>query len=509
VVPDRLVVLAPILIAVAAAGCGPHPAPSPPAAKPRWWQKATPSAEVPVATAAAPTPPPAKSPVVGGSISAEQREIAARILERAVADRGAYEKLRHLTDRIGHRLAGSPQLDQAIAWAADAMKKDGHEVRTEKVMVPHWVRGFEAGELIAPVKRPLNLLGLGNTIATPKGGITARVVVVKNLKELEDKNVKGAIVLVDGIMAPWTPEGGSGYGPLAEVRYRGGMEIAKRGGVAMLIRSLTAHSLQTPHTGGTAALPGVKTVPAAALSIEDAALVARLAEQGDVTIKLTLSGKMLPDAPSANVIGELRGRDKPDEVVLIGAHIDSWDVGQGAHDDGAGCVKMMQAITILRQLGLQPRRTIRVVLFTNEENGLRGGRGYAEAHKAELGKHIVAMESDSGGFAPLGFRLEVPGDDQARRERVRARVQAIASLLAPVGATRIVDGEAGADVGPMIKGGGVIGLGVDVEPATYFDYHHTHADTLDKVVPEDLARNVGAVAVMAYLIADLPVRLDE
>jgi carboxypeptidase Q len=508
VVPARAAVLASILLTFAAVACGSSPPPARQIAKPRWWQKATPAADVPVAAAAAPTPVPETTPDPGAALSAEQREVAAKILERAVADRGAYQKLQYLTDRIGARLAGSPQLDQAIAWAVEAMKKDGHDVRTEKVMVPYWVRGFEAGELVAPVKRPLHLIGLGNTPATPKGGITARVVVIDDLKQLDDKNVKGAIVLVNKAMPPWTAEGGSGYGPVAEIRFRGPMEIAKRGGVAMLIRSLTAHSLATPHTGATGALPNVKTVPSAAVTVEDAALIARLAEQGEVSVKLTLSGKFLPDVPSANVIGELRGREKPDEVIVIGGHLDSWDVGQGAHDDGAGCVMMMQAITVLRQLELQPRRTIRVVLFTNEENGLRGGRGYAEQHQAELGKHVVALESDSGGFAPLGFRLEVPGDE-ARRARVRGRVQAIASLLAPVGATRIVDGEAGADVSAMIKAGNIVGLGLDVEPSKYFDYHHTHADTLDKVVPEDLARNVGAVAVMAYLIADLPVRLDE
>jgi carboxypeptidase Q len=213
---------------------------------------------------------------------------------------------------------------------------------------------------------------------------------------------------------------------------------------------------------------------------------------------------MLPDAPSANVIGELRGREHPEEVVVIGGHIDSWDVGQGAHDDGAGAVTMMQALTTLRRLGLTPRRTIRVVLFTNEENGLRGGRGYAKDHAAELPSTVLAVESDSGGFAPRGFSVHAPRPELA--DRIQARVTELAALLRPF-AIRVTPGFGGADIGPMGQGGVTL-VGLETDGRTYFDIHHTEADTLDKVDPQALADDVAAAAALAYVVADMPERLD-
>jgi carboxypeptidase Q len=233
-------------------------------------------------------------------------------------------------------------------------------------------------------------------------------------------------------------------------------------------------------------------------------MIARLAAQGPVAIHMRSDDQLLPDVESANVIGELRGKDKPDEIVVIGAHIDSWDVGQGAHDDGAGCVTMMQALTTLRRLGLQPRRTIRVVLFTNEENGLRGGKTYAKDHAAELPSTVLAIESDSGGFAPRGFSVQ--GKPETT-ERIRARITDIAQLLRPLGAARIKEGHGGADIGPMGLAG-VPEAGLDTDGRTYFDIHHTEADTLDKVDPAALADDVAAVAVLAFIAADLPDRLD-
>ena len=260
----------------------------------------------------------------------------------------------------------------------------------------------------------------------------------------------------------------------------------------------------------------VPKIPAASVTLEDAEWLARLDASGQaVSVHLVLSGETLPEVPSGNVIGELRGREKPDEIVVIGAHIDSWDVGQGANDDGAGVVMMMQALTTLRKLGLTPRRTIRVVLFTNEENGLHGGKTYALAHAAELPKHVLALESDSGGFAPLGFSVDVQGppsatkaDVAARKQRMLQRVRELSSLLTPLHADHIVDEEAGADVSSSIAAG-VPGLGLRVDGRTYFDYHHTDADTFDKVDPQTLADDVAAVAVIAYVVADLPMRLDD
>lgn len=479
----------------------------------------TPRSSTPAPGAPAPAPPVAEAPAAPATPLADAyREPAARIIEAARAQRAAYDRLAYLTDRIGARLSGSVALERAIAWAAQAMRDDGHDVRLEKVMVPHWVRGEESARLVAPVEDDLPVLGLGGTVATPKGGVTAPVVVVSSWEELEAKRdqLDGKIVLYDVALPDWSEEHGSGYGTVVTYRWKGAAEAARRGAVAVLMRSVTARSLRTPHTGSMGYEDGVRKIPAAAITLEDAARIRRLVDAGEeVTVNLVLSGKQLPDAESANVIGELRGRELPDEVVVIGAHIDSWDVGTGAHDDGAGCVAVMQALTVLRQLGLQPRRTIRVVLYTNEENGLRGARAYAEAHAAELDRHVMALEMDMGGFAPWGFEVDdgidaraQPDADRSRRDRMVARVADIASLLEPIGATRAKAGHAGADVGPIVKQG-VPGLGVMVDNRSYFDLHHTAADTLDKIDPAHIADNVAAIAVIAYVVADMPGRLDD
>jgi carboxypeptidase Q len=436
------------------------------------------------------------------------RETAAAIVAAARGDNGAYAKLAYLTDRIGNRLSGSTGLEAAVAWTAAEMTRDGHQVHTEKVMVPHWRRGAERGEIVSPQRRSLHLIGLGGTVPTPKGGITAKVVVVTSWDDLQAKaaQVKGAIVLYDVAMPPYSEEKGSGYGQVVPYRGGGASQAAKLGAVAVLVRSVTAVSLSTPHTGALRYVDGVAKLPAAAITIEDATLISRLAASGiEVKVRLSLESAQLPDAVSANVIGELRGRELPDEVVVLAAHLDSWDVGQGAHDDGTGCVIMMQALTTLRRLGLTPRRTIRVVLFTNEENGVRGARAYAEAHRAEGAKHVLALESDSGGFAPRGFEVDVK--DEVARRRVLERVGAIASLLAGFGAARVREGHGGTDIEPLQQYG-VPTLGLSVDGRTYFDIHHTEADTLDKVDPRQLADNVAAVAVLAYLAADWPTRLD-
>lgn len=433
-------------------------------------------------------------------------ETAAKIIAAARADRGAYAKLAHLTDRIGHRISGSAALDRAVAWAAQAMKDDGHEVRTEPVAVPHWVRGAEQAQLTSPIERPLTVLGLGGTVPTPKGGLIAPVVVVRSWDELEQQadRVKSAIVLYDVAMPAWSEDKGSGYGDTAQFRSRGPSRAAKLGAAGVLMRSVTARSLRTPHTGALQYDPAQPKIPAAAVTVEDSLLIARLAAEGPVTVRMQLESKQLPDAQSANVIGELRGRERPDEIVLIGAHLDSWDVGQGAHDDGAGCVQMMQAITVLRRLGLQPRRTIRVVLFTNEENGLRGGRAYAKDHAAELDKTVLALEADSGGFPPRGFSVETKPEVSPRTV---ARLAQIAALVGPLGPLRVTAGHGGADISPLVPAG-VPTVGLVTDGRLYFDYHHTEADTLDKVDPAHLADNVAVIAVLAYVAADLPDRVD-
>jgi len=459
-----------------------------------------------VAPARSEPEPPRPEPDKPPSFVAPYRATAKKIIEAALADRGAWNKLQYLTDRIGHRLSGSRALERAVTWAAAAMKKDGHVVQLQKVMVPHWVRGAEQASILAPVKRPMNILALGGSVGTPRRGIRAEVVVVTSFKDLAAKKnqIKGKLVLYNVPMPKFDPKTGPGYGKTVAYRWAGPSAAAAHGAVGVLMRSVTAYSLGTPHTGTLGYKKGVKKIPAAAVTVEDAELIARLAKKGPVKVYLRLGARMLPDKPSANVIADLRGREKPDEIVLIGGHLDSWDVGQGAQDDGVGCVMVMQAITLLKQLGLAPRRTIRVVLFTNEENGGRGSAAYYAKHAADVSKYVAAMEADTGSFTPFGFRIRVA--DKAKSEQAVARVAEILSLLKPIGATRALAGFGGADISHFTKAG-VLGLGLDMDISTYFNYHHTRADTLDKVDPKLLVRNLATVAVTAYILAEMRGRI--
>jgi carboxypeptidase Q len=427
----------------------------------------------------------------------EYRERAGRIIGAALTSDVAYKRLAWLTDRIGNRLSGSESLTRAIEWAVSEMKRDRLDnVRAEKVMVPHWVRGEESLELIQPVGRKLSMLGLGNSVGTPPEGVTAEAVVVRSFDELEalGERVRGKIVVYN---VPFTTYGQT-------VAYRGGgpSRAAKYGAVAVVVRSVTPVSLQTPHTGSLRYSDDQPKIPAAAVTIEGAELLQRMQERGEhPVLRLKMEAHFLPDAESANVVAELKGREKPDEVVVVGGHIDSWDVGQGAHDDGGGCIVSWEAVRLLKELGLRPRRTIRVVLFTNEENGVRGGNGYAAAHKAEMANHVLAIESDIGVFRPTGFGLSEKASPQARADFVE-----IAKLLSNIRADHIdPDGE-GTDISPMMKEG-VTGASLNVDFSHYFDIHHTQADTFDKVNPQELAACVAAMAVMAYVVADMPERL--
>jgi carboxypeptidase Q len=464
----------------------------------------------PTATTSASSAPSASqaSAAAVGPIQKAYTAKAERIIASATKSRAAYDDLAFLSGRIGHRLSGSESLDRAIEWAVGVLKRDGHEnVHTEKVKVPHWVRGSESASTTLPEKRALVILGLGGTIATPKGGVEADVMMVRSFEELEKRaaEAKDKIVLFDVPMATYSDEKGAGYGDVAKYRAKGPVAAAKLGAKAVLVRSLTAHSLRTPHTGGTNYEDGVTKIPAAAVTTEDASHLSRLLASGErVRVRLELSGKTLPDADSANVVADLKGSEKPEEMVIIGAHIDSWDVGEGAHDDGAGCVMVMQALTELRKLSMAPRRTIRVVLFTNEENGIKGALAYGEAHKAELPKIVAAFESDIGGFAPIGFNVEAPKE---RADAIIARTKDLVELLRPLGAVRVQPGFSGADLIPLVKGG-VTGFGLVTDHRTYFDIHHTPADTFDKVDPDALAKNVAATAVLAYVVADMPDRID-
>jgi len=435
--------------------------------------------------------------------AAAYRETANRIVSASLNGDGAWQKVSALTDQIGARISGSAELDRAIVWARDTFAKDGQEnVHLEPAHVPHWVRGAESAEIVAPFPRKLAVLALGGSVGTPPGGITAEVAVVSSFEELASLGVgvKGKIVLFNHPMLA-TGNAGRGYGEALPFRVTGADRAAPLGAVAVLVRSLTARSLGAPHTGWMK-YAGATKIPAAALSVEDAALIARQTAHGQtVKVHLVLGAQMLPEVTSANVVAEIRGRERPDEIVLIGAHLDSWDVGQGAQDDGSGCAMVMESLATLRRMGLTPRRTVRAVLFTGEEEGRRGAKQYAAAHRAELSHIVAAFECDAGIGTPLGFVTDgVPAwSDEAR---------SLAALLTPLGAGAIIPAFPGEDIDEL-KIGGVPRLGLAVDIDHYFDIHHSVADTLDKIDPNNLARGVAALATMAFVLADRPERWVE
>ncbi len=426
------------------------------------------------------------------------REPASRIIGSALANTLAWDRLAELADSYGPRLSGSPQLENAILWALDRMKKDGLEnVHAEKVMVPHWVRGHESAEVVRPVSLQMSMLGLGGSVGTEEEGIEAETLVVRSFAELEaaGERARGKIVVYN---VPY-----EGYGRTVQYRASGASRAAKLGARAVLVRSVGLPGLRTPHTGALSYSERDPKIPAAAISLEDAEMLQRIQDRGQTAVvRLRMGARFLEDAESANVVGELRGREKPDEVVVLGGHFDSWDVGTGAVDDGGGCLVTWTALKVLKDLNLRPRRTIRVVLFTNEENGMRGGNAYRDAHKDELANHVMMLESDSGAFRPLGFGLS--GNDAAR-----AVVREIAGLLAALGASKVEDGGGGADISPSVRAGRIPSMSLEVDGSRYFLYHHTPADTVDKLDPMDLALGVAAVGVMSYVIADMPGRLGQ
>ena len=418
-----------------------------------------------------------------------------RLIDAATKDSAAWNRIAELTDTFGNRLSGSDALERAIDWTLEKMRTDGLEnVRGEPVMVPHWVRGEESAELVTPRRKPMPMLGLGGSIGTPAGGITAPVLVVTSFDDLQKHaaDARGKIVLFD---VPFTS-----YGQTVAYRATGAAAASRVGAVAMLLRSVASFSMNTPHTGGMRRDTTVAAIPAAAITVEDAMLLHRMQDRGVTpSVHLTMNARTLPDAPSRNVVAELRGRELPDEVVVIGGHIDSWDVGQGAMDDAGGVVAAWEAVRLMKQLGLRPRRTVRVVGWTNEENGTRGGIGYRNAH--DPAQHVFALESDNGVFRPYG--IAAVGTDSAL-----AMLRRIAPLLARIGADSVVRGDGEADIGPLLAAG-VPGAGLHVDGTRYFWYHHTNADTPDKLDPADVARCVATMAVYAYVLAEMPERLPR
>ncbi|HTS65573.1 MAG TPA: M20/M25/M40 family metallo-hydrolase [Candidatus Acidoferrales bacterium] len=424
------------------------------------------------------------------------RQTADRLIDAALADSEGYNRLAYLCYRIGPRLSGSPGLEKAIAWSVEQMKAAGlSNVRTIPAKVPHWERGRESATMVAPYEKPLHMLGLGMSIGTASGGITADVVTVNtfdDLAKLGREKIQGKIVLYN--------EEYRGYGPTRVYRSSGASRAAAYGAVAALVRSATPLAMQIPHTGEMNYDESQPKIPAAAVSPEDAMMMAWLTAGGvPVKVHLEMQARSLPDADSADVIGEIPGREHPEEVVVMGGHIDSWDVGQGAQDDGASIVACLQAVALMKKLGLQPRRTIRVAFWVNEENGGRGGAAYREFVGTQIKNQAAAIEMDGGAEAPRGFGASV---DAASMDLL----QQIGKLLDRVNAGEITAGGGGSDIGPLMRDG-VPGLGERTVGTHYFDWHHTEADTLDKVNPEDFRKNVAALAVMGYVLADMPGRL--
>ncbi len=423
------------------------------------------------------------------------RDPSARLIGEAMSNHFAWERLALLGDTFGHRLSGSRSLEDAIQWVAAEMKNDGLEnVHTEPVKVPHWVRGQESAEIISPRARPLVMLGLGNSVGTPVSGVEGDVLVVRSFEELDaaGPRAKGRIVLFNALF--------TNYGETVQYRSTGPSRAAALGAVASLVRSVGPAGLRLPHTGALRYADGTPQIPAAAISTEDADFLQRMQDRGTtVRVRLKMDAKFLPEADSFNVVGEIRGREKPDEVVVVGGHIDSWDVGTGSTDDGGGCVVTWEALRLMKKLNLRPRRTVRVVLWTNEENGTRGALAYRDRYKDQLSNHVLMLESDAGILHPTSFGFT--GSDTAR-----TRIKEIATLLRGIQLDQIGPTGEEADIGPSAQAGNIPSMSLDGS-GNYFLIHHTPADTIDKIDPMDMSRASAAIAVIAYVVAESPERL--
>jgi carboxypeptidase Q len=427
-------------------------------------------------------------------LSSSQKKNVKKLITAAQNQEVGWNRLTYIGDTFGARLSGSESLENTIDWVVETMKKDGFDkVWTQPVMVPHWVRGEESATLISPHKDDLPMLGLGGSIATPKEGITAEVIVVKSFDELQKvkDQVKGKIVLYN---AKFTS-----YGRTVRYRTQGAIEAAKLGAVASIIRTVGSFSMQTPHTGTMHYDEDVPKIPHAAITIEDAMMIQRLYDRGEkIVINLKMSAKTLPDAKSRNIIAEIKGSEHPEEIIVMGGHIDSWDVGKGMMDDGGGVVAAWEALRLIKELGLKPKRTIRVVFWVNEENGLRGATEYhrwAKEDEESIAQHILAIESDGGVFEPIGFGF-------TGSQRAFDMLTDIGKTLEPIGSGKVTKGGGGADIGPLMRDG-VPGMGLIVDGTRYFWYHHSDADTIDKLDKDDFNECIATMAVFAFGVADL------
>ena len=423
-----------------------------------------------------------------------------KIFNESLGKGKSYEWLRELTTKIGPRLSGSEGAAKAVTWGKNLLESGGYDkVFLQDVMVPHWVRGKkEEGYILnGKQKTSVPLAALGGSISTPEKGIIAEVIEVKTFQELRDlgkEKCQGKIIFFNRPMDPTKINTFEAYGQAGDQRRSGANEASKMGAVGVIIRSLSNTENDFPHTGSMQYATGVPLIPAAALSTNAATLLSKtLKENSNLKFYFRQSCESLPDAPSHNVVAEIKGSEKPEEIIVVGGHLDSWDLAQGAHDDGTGIVQSMEVLRIFKTLNIKPKHTLRVVLFMNEENGTKGGIKYADLAKANNEKHIFAMESDNGGFTPRGFGI------QGGSAEILAKIKAFSTVLSPYGLNEIEKGSGGSDIGPLAPQGTVL-LGFKPDPQRYFEYHHASNDRFETVNQRELEMGAASMASMIYLI---------
>ena len=425
-----------------------------------------------------------------------------KVYSNSLTNGMSYQWLDHLSNQIGGRLSGSLNAEKAVQYTKAELEKLGlDKVWLQPVMVPRWVRGapeFAYIETSPGVTTNVNICALGGSVATPTGGLKAKVIEVKTYKDLAalgEEQIKGKIVFINRPMQADLINTFEAYGGCSVERYAGAAEAAKYGAVGTIVRSLNLRLDDYPHTGsmGYGDLPVNKRIPSAAISTNDAELLSgMLALNKDLNFFFSQNCKQLSDVQSYNVIGEITGSEFPNEIILVGGHLDSWDLGDGSHDDGAGVVQSMDVLRLLKESGIKPKRTVRAVLFMNEENGLRGGKKYAEVAKQKNENHVFALESDSGGFTPRGFSFQCS-------EAMLAKIQGWRPLFKPYLIHFFEEGYSGADIGPL-KDDGIVLAGLRPDSQRYFDHHHASNDTFEHVNKRELELGAASMTALVYLI---------
>ena len=424
-----------------------------------------------------------------------------KVYNEALSNGQAYQNLRFLCKNIGPRLSGSVGAQKAVEYTQKLMKDYGFEnVVLQDVMVPHWVRGAKEGAyfVLNGKKTKVALAALGGSVATPKAGLLAEVIEIKDFKELKEAGeakIKGKIVFFNRPMDPTKLNTFEAYGGAVDQRGGGASQAAQYGAIGVIVRSMNLRDDDFPHTGSMR-YAGGGMIPAAAISTNSANLLSNtLKVKPNLQFYFKQNCETLADAPSFNVLGEIKGTEKPEEIIVIGGHLDSWDLAEGAHDDGTGCMQSIEVLRIMNALGYKPKRTIRAVMFMNEENGLRGGTVYADVAEKKKEKHVYAIESDSGGFTPRGFGIV----------GTQSQIQDISqfkNLLSPYGLHEIGKGSGGADIGPLAKTGTVV-IGFKPDSQRYFDYHHASNDTFETVNKRELELGAASMAALVYLLDNL------